>query len=87
MNLPPSPVYSALSALSELVTTARWRQNVARYHEQWDVAGAYEQTALQLDAARTMLVIDGLDGLDEAWAFIDAGRVHLTELAIAEARR
>lgn len=64
--------------LSELVHEARWRENVASYNDRPALARQYRATAEQLDAARTSLVLDG--DADEAWAFVDAGRLQITRL-------
>lgn len=57
----------ATDALTELVQVARER--------------GHDRIAQTLDGARTRLVEDGTDYLDAAWAFVDAGRKQLAELA------
>lgn len=65
----------ATDALTDLVNTARVR--AAR--ERNTIGGSarraadLDEIALTLDRARTRLVEDGIEYLDAAWAFVDAG--------------
>lgn len=80
-------IIPAVRALSDLVETARWRENVARFNEQTDLSALYKRLADSLDACRTQAVLDGDDYAPEAWAFVDAGRAQLARVAILEGGR
>lgn len=72
---------AALAALADLVDTARRRARTAHAHHDEHTACAYATVADTLDRARTILVEEGDDYLDAAWAFVDAGRLTLVRLA------
>lgn len=64
----------ATDALTDLVTTARDRADRARAHGLDGTAKTLTDIAKTLDGARTRLVEDGIEYLEAAWAFVDAGR-------------
>jgi hypothetical protein len=64
----------ATRALTDLVDTARARAARARADGLDGTAKTLDQIARTLDGARTRLIEDGIEYLDAAWAFVDAGR-------------
>ena len=70
-----------LDALTDLVDTARTRAQTSEDHGDTRRARALLDIATTLDRARTILVEDGDDYLDTAWAFVDAGRRTLARMA------
>lgn len=77
-----------LRALNDLIDSARWRENVARFHDWADLEQGYAACATQLDAVRTMLVPqEGHTYTPEAWAFVDAGRIQLYRFGMVEELR
>lgn len=73
----------ATDALTDLVDTARTRRNRAADAGLIATARTYDEVAQTLDGARTRLVEDGIEYLESAWAFVDAGRKFLAGLAAA----
>lgn len=71
----------ALDALGDLVDTARRRASQAEGYGDAASARAHIDVADTLDRARTILVEEGDDYLDAAWAFVDAGRLTLARFA------
>lgn len=70
----------ATDALTDLVDTARTRAHNDRTLGHHARADALLKIAGTLDGARTRLVEDGIDYLDAAWAFVDAGRKQIANL-------
>lgn len=64
---------AASRALNDLIDTGKMLEQAARKVD-GDTADYIAGTLTKLDAVRTRLVQDGADYLDEAWAFVDAGR-------------
>jgi hypothetical protein len=65
---------AALEALTDLVITARAQRDMAEDHKAWTSRNKFEDIARQLDATRTRLTEDRTY-LEQAWAFVDAGRL------------
>ncbi|QWS68305.1 hypothetical protein SEA_CONCRETE_23 [Microbacterium phage Concrete] len=63
--------------LSELTGGARAAATRARRARQIDLLNAARSLGLQLDAARTQLIVTGTEGLPAAEAFVAAGSVEL----------
>lgn len=76
-------VDAALTALTDLVETARMHRDVAVLDGWPGTAQRWAHIANQLDAARTRLIqADETDDVGIAWAFVDAGRLTIArELA------
>lgn len=64
---------AALRALNDLIETGRMLEPVARRVDT-NTADQLAGSLDRLDAVRTRLVEEGIDYLDEAWAFVDGGR-------------
>lgn len=73
----------ATNALTDLVKTARTRADQARSAGLDGTAKTLDNIALTLDGARTRLIEDGIEYLDAAWAFVDAGRGALAGMEAA----
>lgn len=72
---------AATRALSDLVDSARAQaERAARLDHP---AARLRHIVRTLDSARTRLVQEGIDYLDTAWAFVDAGRVQLARAKVA----
>lgn len=82
---------AASRALTDLVDTGRDIERIAWTSQLHDIAVEVGKVVDTLDAARTKLVEDGPSYLDQAWSFVDAGRVVMAsygiELAKAVGRR
>ena len=70
-----------LDELAHLVDTARMRAQASEDHGDTRRARALRDIATTLDRARTILVEDGDDYFDAAWAFVEAGRLTLARMA------
>jgi len=76
----------ALTALSDLVETARRHRDETPadrpgWRHQW------EHIAQQMDATRTILVQEGDEYLETAWALVDSGRLTIARSVVRAARR
>lgn len=72
-----SPTTAALTALSDLVDSARALAARARKKRRADIATRLDGIAERLDATRTRLVQEGSSYIPTAWVFVDTGRAAL----------
>lgn len=69
----------ATDALTDLVETTDARAERCRQAGDFGLAREYDAIGHTLDGARTRLVEDGVEYLEAAWAFVDAGRRALAD--------
>jgi hypothetical protein len=79
---PTWAVVNLANMLSQLVDGHRSERDRANMWLRPRVAFSLDAAAMQLDAVRTRLVEDGEEFIDEATAFIDAGRINLAKTAL-----
>ena len=79
---PTWAVVNLANMLSQLVDGHRDERDRARLWLRPRIADKLDAAAMQLDAVRTRLVEDGEEFMDEAVAFIDAGRYNLSQVAL-----
>jgi hypothetical protein len=75
-------VRECTEALHDLIRSANYEADRAWARGLRGASAAGERISKQLDAMRTLLIQEGDIELDQGWAYVDAGRLSLANLAL-----
>lgn len=87
MSMRDGDVAACLTALTDLVATARIHRAAAVSAGRFGTAQTFDALAQHLDRVRTRLTEDPVGELADAWAFVDAGRLTIARHVAGSQRR